>query len=60
MNKLLNLKKFCTVYNSSLLNNIFNKGVKHKKIPMFEVFSSQIEILNQPIDYYLAIIVLLL
>ncbi len=60
MNKLLNSKKFCSSYNSSLLNNIFSKGVKQKKIPMFEVFSSQIEILNQPIDYYLAIIVLLL
>jgi len=57
INKLLNLKKFCTTYNSNLLNNIFNRGVKQKKIPMFEVYSSQIEILSQPIDYYLAIIV---
>ena len=58
MIKISRLKKFCTVnYNSKLLSNLFNKGVKQKKIPCFEVYSSQIEILSQPIDYYLAIIV---
>jgi hypothetical protein len=29
-----------------------------KKLPCFEVYSSQIEILNQPMDFYLALIVI--
>ena len=58
MRKIINFKRFCTInYNSKLLTSLYNKGVKQKKIPCFEVFSSQIEILTQPIDYYLAIIV---
>jgi hypothetical protein len=36
---------------------LFELNVKKKKLPCFEVFSSQIEILNQPMDYYLAVIV---
>jgi hypothetical protein len=36
---------------------LFDLNVKKKKLPCFEVYSSQIEILNQPMDYYLAIIV---
>jgi hypothetical protein len=35
----------------------FEKNIKNKKLPCFEVYSSQIEILNQPFDFYLAIIV---
>jgi len=40
-----------------ILKTLFEKNVKLKKIPCFEVYSSQIEILHQPMDFYLAIIV---
>ena len=40
-----------------LLKDIFEFNIKTKKIPCFEVYSSQVEILNQPFDFYLAIIV---
>ena len=45
-------------YKSEILKILFNNNIKHKKVPCFEVFSSQIEILNRPFDYYLAIIVI--
>lgn len=40
-----------------IVDYLFNKSVKGKKNPCFEVYSSQIEILSQPMDFYLAIIV---
>lgn len=40
-----------------ILNYFFSKSIKTKKLPCFELYSSQIEILNQPMDFYLAIIV---
>lgn len=42
---------------SELLRYLFDKNVKGKKLPCFEVYSSQIEILSQPMDFYVAIIV---
>jgi hypothetical protein len=40
-----------------LIKNLFEFNIKTKKIPCFEIYSSQVEILNQPFDFYLAIIV---
>lgn len=40
-----------------ILKYFFSKNIKTKKLPCFEVYSSQIEILNQPMDFYLALIV---
>ena len=40
---------------SPLLNVIFEKMIKERKSPWFEVFSSQIEIISTPEDYYLAL-----
>jgi hypothetical protein len=40
-----------------IIKYFFDFNIKHKKLPCFEVYSSQIEILNQPMDFYLAIIV---
>lgn len=40
-----------------LIKSFFEFNIKTKKIPCFEVYSSQVEILNQPFDFYLAIIV---
>ncbi len=40
-----------------ILKLLFEKNIKNKKLPSFEVYSSQIEILNQPMDFYLAILV---
>jgi hypothetical protein len=40
-----------------IIKCFFEKNIKNKKLPCFEVYSSQIEILNQPFDFYLAIIV---
>ncbi len=40
-----------------IIKYLFSKNIKTKKLPCFEVYSSQIEILNQPMDFYLAIIV---
>lgn len=40
-----------------VLKYFFENNIKTKKLPCFEVYSSQIEILNQPMDFYLAIIV---
>ena len=37
----------------------FDLNIKTKKLPCFEVYSSQIEILSEPIDYYLAILKLI-
>jgi hypothetical protein len=44
--------------NNKILNYFFSKNIKQKKVPCFELYSSQIEILNQPMDFYLAMIVL--
>ena len=44
----------------SLLDLLFNKMVKEKKSPCFEVYGSQIEIITTPEDYYLALHKLLL
>jgi hypothetical protein len=44
------------VYSNSL-KYLFNTNIIGKKLPCFEVYSSQIEILNQPMDFYLAILV---
>jgi hypothetical protein len=41
-----------------IIRLLFEKNVKLKKLPCFEVYSSQIEILNQPMDFYLALIVI--
>ena len=38
-----------------LLNVIFDKMIKERKSPWFEVFGSQIEIISTPEDYYLAL-----
>ncbi len=40
-----------------IIKCFFENNIKTKKLPCFEVYSSQIEILNQPFDFYLAIIV---
>jgi hypothetical protein len=40
-----------------IIKGFFENNIKNKKLPCFEVYSSQIEILNQPFDFYLAIIV---
>lgn len=40
-----------------VLKMLFENNILKKKLPCFEVYSSQIEILNSPFDYYLAIIV---
>jgi hypothetical protein len=40
-----------------LIKHFFENNIKSKKLPCFEVYSSQVEILNQPFDFYLAIIV---
>jgi hypothetical protein len=40
-----------------IIKLLFEQNIKNKKLPCFEVYSSQIEILNQPFDFYLAIIV---
>lgn len=49
-------KKNKTEY-PEIIKMLFEKNVKLKKLPCFEVYSSQIEILHQPMDFYLAIIV---
>jgi hypothetical protein len=56
----LKSSNFCTNENnfSDTIKKLFDLNIKTKKIPCFEVYSSQIEILNQPMDYYLAIIVI--
>ena len=40
-----------------IVKMLFENNVKLKKVPCFEVYASQIEILHQPMDFYLAIIV---
>ncbi len=56
-----NKKFFSTTHKDTsypdILKKLFESNIKKKKIPCFEVYSSQIEILNQPIDFYLAILV---
>lgn len=62
-NKTIASKYFSSHENSQshnypdVLKYFFNKSVKDKKLPCFEVYSSQIEILHQPMDFYLAILV---
>jgi len=46
-------------YDSEIINLLFENNIQHKKVPCFEVFSSQIEILQRPFDFYLAIIVII-
>jgi hypothetical protein len=41
----------------NIVKMLFENNVKLKKLPCFEVYASQIEILHQPMDFYLAIIV---
>lgn len=41
----------------SILNYLFEYNIKNNKTPAFKFYPSQIEILNQPSDFYLAIIV---
>lgn len=43
--------------NNILLDTLFDYNVKHNKIPAFKFHSSQLEIINQPSDFYLSIIV---
>lgn len=38
-----------------LLNTLFEELVKKRKSPCYELFSSQIQILYEPIDFYLAL-----
>ena len=62
-----NFKKFCTQNKPEqttikteypdMVKYFFDLNIKTKKLPCFEVYSSQIEIFNQPMDFYLAIIV---
>ncbi len=40
-----------------IIKLLFENNILKKKLPCFEVYSSQIEILNTPFDYYLAIVV---
>ena len=40
-----------------IIKTLFENNIKSKKLPCFEVYSSQIEILNLPMDFYLAILV---
>ena len=40
-----------------IVKMLFENNVKLKKLPCFEVYASQIEILHQPMDFYLAVIV---
>ena len=35
-----------------LIKHFFENNIKAKKLPCFEVYSSQVEILNQPFDFY--------
>ena len=44
-------------FEDPLLKYLFEKNVKEKKIPAFKFYSSQIEIITQPSDFYLSIIV---
>jgi hypothetical protein len=44
----------------TILHQLFRLNIKDKKLPCFQVFSSQIEILDLPTDFYLAIIVYIL
>jgi len=41
--------------NYPLLRTLFGEFVKKRRSPCFELHSSQIQILYQPIDYYLAL-----
>jgi len=42
---------------SEVVKFLFENNIVKKKVPCFEVYSSQIEILQRPFDFYLAIIV---
>lgn len=42
---------------SDTLKFMFESNILNKKLPCFEIYSSQVEILTQPMDFYLAIIV---
>jgi len=51
---------FCTSDDKkypNIIKKMFQLNILQKKLPCFEVYSSQIEILNAPFDFYLAIIV---
>ncbi len=63
--KTINFKQYIRKANFNSTDNVytdtmklfFENNIKNKKLPCFEVYSSQIEILQQPMDYYLALIV---
>ena len=41
-----------------VIKTLFENNIKIKKLPCFEVYSSQIEILHLPMDFYLATLVI--
>ncbi len=44
--------------NAPLLNTLYTELVKKRKSPCFELRSSQIQVLTEPMEFYLALIVL--
>jgi len=46
-----------TIY-PDIIKTLFENNIKIKKLPCFEVYSSQIEILHLPMDFYLATLVI--
>ena len=51
-------RTFGSQQGSPLLRTLFEECVKKRRNPCFELHSSQIQILKEPIDYYLALNVL--
>lgn len=52
-----NKNKGKTSMNNKLLNELFEQNVKQNKIPSFKFHTSQLEIINQPSEFYLSLIV---
>lgn len=52
-----NKNKDKTSMNNKLLNQLFEHNVKQNKIPSFKFHTSQLEIINQPSEFYLSLIV---
>ena len=45
------------LFSTNTLSYLFNKNIKDYKTPAFKFYSSQIEILSTPSEFYLSLIV---